>query len=485
MTDTEQQEPVKSSMILYTDGSSKPNPGYLGAGFHGYMYHNTPPTKGSGNPNYRITNEGYILKTENPSTASDITPTKYIDGFSSIEGIGSNNLAELIAADHAINQALQYPLDKLLIKTDSEYLQKGVQYMAPIWIKNRWYKSDGNPVANASQWKQLLENINKLRNNGTEFEIKWVKGHGDSLGNNNADKLAGIGSCNALTGNYLQNVKESPIEKYWANHSDRHPMLSQSFLYFTTLRSSHIPGEYFLGTDGKREDEPGRRSSDSSYSVVQLKEPEHCLELIRQYQTEMTGEFDSIVTASLNAIYTKNRKPDLELYGKACLVRSQSNRLDLEFVDKEPITQEHRPPRLAMLAIEAISQLKDYLIAFKEDKLHDTGIEKFDITDSFYSDTVNSKKKDTIDRHLKKEFTSSYRSHLVSCNFKNKLLKINLTLGIDILDRNSLKKLEDTKPKVYLLVWSPTEFSVRYATIIHNENDYGIWAGVYSNLILH
>lgn len=484
MSDAPNNEPKKTHMVLYTDGSSKPNPGNLGAGFHGYMYYAESPTKGSGNPNYRITNEGYVLKTDKSNTATDITPIKYLDGFSAIDGIGSNNLAELMAAEFAIKHALQYPIENLLIKTDSEYLEKGVKFMAPNWIRNRWIKADGLPVANSEQWKKLLNDIQQLEKNGTKLEIRWVKGHGDSLGNNNADKLAGIGSCNAMTGNICKHVKESPIEKYWANQVDRHPMLYQSYLYFTTLCSSHIPGEYFLGTLGNRDDEPGRRSSSSAFSVVQLSEPEQCLELIKQYQTEMSGEFDSIVTASLNAIYTKNRKLDLELYGKACLVRSHPRRLDLDFVDKEPITQEHNPPRLAMEAISAISELKDILIAFREDKLSDRYIEKFDITDKFYTTHQSAKKKDEVEYKLNKEFVSSYRSHLVVCNFKGKDLKINLTLGIDTLDRNALKKLEDSAPKVYLLVWNTTEKSVRYATVVHTVKDFGIWSGVYSNLVV-
>jgi hypothetical protein len=57
-----------------------------------------------------------------------------------------------------------------------------------------------------------------------------------------------------------------------------------------------------------------------------------------------------------------------------------------------------------------------------------------------------------------------------------------LTLGIDLLDRNALKKLEIYNPKVTIISWLEAPGVFRYATVIEANEDVGIWAGCYSNL---
>ena len=61
---------------------------------------------------------------------------------------------------------------------------------------------------------------------------------------------------------------------------------------------------------------------------------------------------------------------------------------------------------------------------------------------------------------------------------------INLTLGIDIPERNALKRLEATNPVVKIIVWNESPTAIRYATVVHNVDDYGIWVGRHSNLIM-
>jgi ribonuclease HI len=55
------------------------------------------------------------------------------------------------------------------------------------WQSNKWMTRDGNPVANAQQWEELIKLVFRV---GKRVEFRWVKGHRKSPHNKAADKLA-------------------------------------------------------------------------------------------------------------------------------------------------------------------------------------------------------------------------------------------------------------------------------------------------------
>jgi hypothetical protein len=55
-------------------------------------------------------------------------------------------------------------------------------------------------------------------------------------------------------------------------------------------------------------------------------------------------------------------------------------------------------------------------------------------------------------------------------------------MGIDLLDRNSLRKLEELNPKVTVVTWKTGDNVFQYATVIEAGDDIGIWASVNSNI---
>jgi hypothetical protein len=64
-------------------------------------------------------------------------------------------------------------------------------------------KRDGNPVANAQQWEELIKLIFRA---GKRVEIRWVKGHRKSAHNKTADQLAKA-SAAQRSGQHLSIVK--------------------------------------------------------------------------------------------------------------------------------------------------------------------------------------------------------------------------------------------------------------------------------------
>lgn len=137
----------RKNVTIYTDGSSKGNPGPGGYGIV-LMY-------GS---HRRELSRGFRRTT--------------------------NNRMELLAVIDALT-ALKEPCDAT-IYTDSRYvadaLNKG---WLKSWQARNWRKADKKPVLNVDLWKALLPLLDKH-----QVTFKWVKGHNDNPENERCDRLA-------------------------------------------------------------------------------------------------------------------------------------------------------------------------------------------------------------------------------------------------------------------------------------------------------
>ena len=478
-------------MVIYCDGSAMPSTGQIGMGFHGYTFSINKPKKGSGNPVAIKKEKGYLLKKDNTGEVPEVTPLTYFDGFGSTNIRASNNVAELLAATSATEIAADQPIKKLLIKTDSEYVRRGIQKWMPQWIKNRSLQNQDGEIPNANHWKTLLNNINVLTNKGIEFDVMWVKGHTDVQGNIKADYLAKIGRVNSEVKyniqpmarddeKYRTEVIKNQAEGYWKTVTERNPMLHHAWLYFNTLESSQIRGEYYTATRGEDDDFPGKLESDAAYAVIKLGKPIEVIEQLRKYQTSITGDNDSVIVANLTNLFTKDRANDLETFGSATLVRHHPRKADLTFIDKTPITQEKNPPLLALRVIEAMSDLKARLIDFESNNL--SGYTVTDITEHFYRKTEKKKAGATV-MALKDEISVSDKSIKLEVESPFGKQTVTLNFALDIPSRNCLKRLESLEPEIKVLSWKDSEQCFRWVSVVKtNDGSIGIWSAYYANL---
>ena len=67
----------------------------------------------------------------------------------------TNNQMELTAPTEALCR-LKEPC-KVILHTDSKYVQQGMTAWIYGWIKKGWKTADGSPVKNAELWKKLYE----------------------------------------------------------------------------------------------------------------------------------------------------------------------------------------------------------------------------------------------------------------------------------------------------------------------------------------
>jgi hypothetical protein len=113
-----------------------------------------------------------------------------------------------------------------------------------------------------------------------------------------------------------------------------------------------------------------------------------------------------------------------------------------------------------------------------------------DLTPILYETVVKTvKKESTLQRVLKEQYTVGFAALDVMANYLSDAATgelgqatLKLTLGIDLLDRNGLRRLEKFNPKVSLITWLESELAFRHATVIEIDGAVGIWAGMYSNI---
>jgi ribonuclease HI len=95
----------------------------------------------------------------------------------------TNNRMELTAAACAL-EALKKPC-KIILHTDSQYLQNGITRWHAGWVRKNWRNAAGDPVKNMDLWRRILDAAKPH-----EIEWKWVRGHSGNAMNDRADELA-------------------------------------------------------------------------------------------------------------------------------------------------------------------------------------------------------------------------------------------------------------------------------------------------------
>ena len=98
----------------------------------------------------------------------------------------TNNRMELMAAIQAL-ESVQRPVH-VHLRTDSQYVIKGITEWSKNWKKNGWQTKSGDPVKNEDLWQRLDALCERLT-----VQWTWVKGHAGNEMNERADELARAG----------------------------------------------------------------------------------------------------------------------------------------------------------------------------------------------------------------------------------------------------------------------------------------------------
>jgi ribonuclease HI len=103
--------------------------------------------------------------------------------ISGAESATTNNRMELTAAAAAL-EALRRPC-RVVLHTDSQYVQLGVTRWHSGWVRRNWRTSTGDPVVSMDLWQRLL-----AAEKPHQVEWRWVRGHSGDEMNERVDRLA-------------------------------------------------------------------------------------------------------------------------------------------------------------------------------------------------------------------------------------------------------------------------------------------------------
>jgi ribonuclease HI len=105
--------------------------------------------------------------------------------LSGAEAATTNNRMELTAAIMGL-AALKRP-SIAIVRSDSQYVIKGITEWLPAWKARAWRTADKKAVKNQDLWEKL----DQVAGEHT-LRWQWVKGHSGDPGNERADELANL-----------------------------------------------------------------------------------------------------------------------------------------------------------------------------------------------------------------------------------------------------------------------------------------------------
>ena len=138
------------SITIFTDGSSRGNPGRGG-------------------------------------WAAVIRTSSHVFEIGGREDHTTNNRMELLAAIEALSAVIEKKLgaEKILVQSDSKYVIQGITSWVFGWKKNGWITAGKKEVGNRDLWEKLSG-----LTIGADIEWKYVAGHAGHPGNERCDEIA-------------------------------------------------------------------------------------------------------------------------------------------------------------------------------------------------------------------------------------------------------------------------------------------------------
>lgn len=128
----------------------------------------------------------------------------------------TNNKMELMAAIEALNFILENKSEKnkteseIIINIDSSYVVQGITNWVKGWVRNDWMTAAKEPVLNKELWEKLASVVAKLEE---KHAIKWdlLKGHVGVPGNERCDEIATSFADKEKINLYKGDAKKYPI----------------------------------------------------------------------------------------------------------------------------------------------------------------------------------------------------------------------------------------------------------------------------------
>jgi ribonuclease HI len=120
----------------------------------------------------------------------------------------TNNRMELMGAIMGLREVEGKSGVHVEVCTDSQYVKKGISEWITGWIRNGWKSSTKKPVLNQDLWQALKKEEDRITSSGGTVVWKYVPGHAGVAMNERADVIATMCADNAQIELYRGERKE-------------------------------------------------------------------------------------------------------------------------------------------------------------------------------------------------------------------------------------------------------------------------------------
>ncbi len=488
--------------VFYTDGGYRmPShirvqpPAVGGYGLFGYTYVDAEPRRGHGTSGFTPTNCGLLNNDqvgkpfgENKLENHKVSVITYIEAFGAAFECKSNNAAEVEGIYAALKIIKQLGIREALIKTDSRYAQYGLWIKCPEWASKNWTK-EGKPIPNVDVWKRVYELYTDVTATGAIVTCEWIKGHSDSKGNIEADRLAGTSMNVCVNGGGPEHVRFIEPAVAWNPKVDYHPMLTEPKMYLDSVDTGNRINDmsfYYMADPKKLDDDMfGKPSSDAMMAVVALRDPDPVLDKIHEAVSSF-GLFNqkAVFISRLDLALRPNNYKQIAEYGLDWFRRNPHHN-EIRLPDNTPIVRQMVSTNHGPSGMLEMRYLRDVLLQFMDKSLSTVpGVCITDVTDQIYRE-VTTKKKETVNEFI---YDTADKTMTLGITWDDpsrghSFIKLTLVEAVNIPRMRHFKHFTQLKDlKVYVVTEREGSAGFRHMTIISSESGIGIWSGVYSNL---
>lgn len=489
--------------VLYTDGSHTTAPLGSGAGIHGYLYNKADfkSERGyfaDGVPEAVTSEEYQIISQAEKLPAMPEGLVEWVNCTIPVPKEQFSDVGELVAFISAFDGA-PFKAKKYVIHVDATYVLNSFNKWLEGWASRGWLRADGTPVANLKLMQRIWELKQGFKKDGISVKVVKIKGHSDRYGNDQADKMARLGSTMTAT---FENVEYRPFwttEEMPAKEEKEQavdvginlsllPAINTQKFHYVQVNEPHpmctVNGEqwYYLSSGNHAKDKDdivllGKMIPDAMFSVTFAKKPWENLYFLANahantawQDTPALKRFDPI--AIITGDFLKRKK-----FQEACKEGIPIERMTFSedrnvwFFEDLAISRILRPALLSYRAIGFRDELAQMLKSVMQKEAH---IVLNDITDLLFDEKGKPSKE--VYRNVDKSFEIQAK---IPFN-DTQTIPIILTRGIDLPQRTDINRIKEPTGRFYVACWRPEERYVRYAVIYLGEEYNGLWIAYYA-----
>lgn len=185
-------------VTIYTDGSSRGNPGPGGWGCVLITEHKK---REAGSEKLEVGEQDPRDEVIELGGRENMTTNNRMELMGAIEGLkhlnGRQQTTDSRQQKSSDLMSTVYSLTSVEVCTDSQYVKKGMTEWIDGWIKRGWKGSTKKPVLNQDLWEALKKEEDRLKKNGVKVIWTYVPGHAGVAMNERADVIATMCADNA------------------------------------------------------------------------------------------------------------------------------------------------------------------------------------------------------------------------------------------------------------------------------------------------